>query len=137
MWIFTKEVLARGQILTPEKEEYFKRRLMSITVCMNWDCAVLLMITSGCQKHNYPACGRGDGHRTGLQNRYSACGAMVHDTVKSNMGTTRYNIAKYHEAVNCAHTDVVHVDNRGWGFVQDTKEKLGHEQEVGLMGDGR
>ena len=42
------------------------------------------------------------------------------------------NIAKYHEAVNiaiayaisrllCAHTEVVHADNRGWCFVQDTK----------------
>ena len=36
MWIYTKEVLTRGQILTPEVEEYLKRRLMSIMLCMNW-----------------------------------------------------------------------------------------------------
>ena len=65
---------------------------------------------------------------------------MVHvmvfrdNTVKSNMGTTRYKILKYHEAVNMAivyaisrffggaHTPrFVHVDNRDWGFLQDTK----------------
>ena len=39
MWIYTKEVLATGQIPTPEMEEYLKKRLMSIMVCMNWDCA--------------------------------------------------------------------------------------------------
>ena len=30
MWINTKEVLTRGQVLNPEMEEYLKRRLMSI-----------------------------------------------------------------------------------------------------------
>ena len=33
--IYTKEVLTRGQIPTPEMEEYLKRRLMSIMLCMN------------------------------------------------------------------------------------------------------
>ena len=39
MWIYTKEVLTRGQIPTPEMEEYLKRRMMSIMLCMNWVCA--------------------------------------------------------------------------------------------------
>ena len=39
VWIYTKEVLTRGQIPTPEKEEYLKRRMLSIMLCMNWVCA--------------------------------------------------------------------------------------------------
>ena len=34
--IYTKGVLTRGQIPTPEMKEYLKRRLMSIMLCMNW-----------------------------------------------------------------------------------------------------
>ena len=37
--IHTKEVLARGQILNPENEEYLKERMMSIMLCTNWVCA--------------------------------------------------------------------------------------------------
>ena len=36
MWIYTKEVLTKGQKPIPEMEEYLKRRLMSIVLCMNW-----------------------------------------------------------------------------------------------------
>ena len=36
MWIYTKELLTREQIPTPEMEEYLKRRMMSIMLCMNW-----------------------------------------------------------------------------------------------------
>ena len=39
MWIYTKEVLTRGHVPTPKMEEYLKRRLMSIMLCMNWVCA--------------------------------------------------------------------------------------------------
>ena len=38
-WIYTKEVLTRGQIPTPKMEEYLNRRLMSIVLRMNWVCA--------------------------------------------------------------------------------------------------
>ena len=38
MWIYTKEVLTRGQILNPEMEEYLKKRMMSIMVCTSWVC---------------------------------------------------------------------------------------------------
>ena len=39
MWIYTQEVLTRGQIPTPEMKEYPKRCLMSIMLCMNLVCA--------------------------------------------------------------------------------------------------
>ena len=39
MWIYTKEVRTRGQTPTPEMEEYLKRSLMSMMLCMNWVCA--------------------------------------------------------------------------------------------------
>ena len=39
MWTYTKEVLTRGQILNPDKEEYLKKPMMSIMLCTNWDCA--------------------------------------------------------------------------------------------------
>ena len=39
MWIYTKEVLTRGQTPTPEIEEYSKRRMMSIVLFMNSFCA--------------------------------------------------------------------------------------------------
>ena len=39
MWIYTKEVLTRGQVLNPEVEEYLKVRMMSIMLCTNWVCA--------------------------------------------------------------------------------------------------
>ena len=39
VWIYTKEVLTRGNIPTREMEEYLTRRLMSIMLCMNWICA--------------------------------------------------------------------------------------------------
>ena len=35
MWIYIKEALTRGQILPPQMEEYFQRRMMS----MSWVCA--------------------------------------------------------------------------------------------------
>ena len=35
MWIHTKEVLTRGQILNLEMEEYLKKRMMSIMLCTN------------------------------------------------------------------------------------------------------
>ena len=38
-WIYTKEVLARGQIPIREMEEYLKQRLMSIMLCTIWICA--------------------------------------------------------------------------------------------------
>ena len=39
MWIYTKGVLTRRQIPTPEMEMCLKRRMMSIMLCMNWVCA--------------------------------------------------------------------------------------------------
>ena len=54
--------------------------------------------------------------------------------LNQTIGNQGIKIEKYHEAVNiaipyaisrpfwrCAHTEVVHVDNRGCDFVQDTK----------------
>ena len=38
-WVYTKEVLTRGQIPTRETEEYSKRRMMSIMSCTNCVCA--------------------------------------------------------------------------------------------------
>ena len=39
MWVYTKEVFTRVQIPSPEVEEYLKRRVLSIMLCMNWVCA--------------------------------------------------------------------------------------------------
>ena len=39
MWIYTKEVLTRGQILNAEMQEYQRKRMMSIMLCTNWVCA--------------------------------------------------------------------------------------------------
>ena len=39
MWIYTKAVLTRGQILNVEMEEHLKKRMMSIMLCTNWVCA--------------------------------------------------------------------------------------------------
>ena len=109
----------------------------------------------GVRKHNCPACGRSDGHGTGLPNWYSVCGTMVHvmvfstNKVESNIGKARYNnrkIPRSCERGDCArdletfsreaHTEVVHVDNCGKSFVKD-RWKPGHEQGVGRMGHGR
>ena len=59
---------------TPEMEEYWTRRLMSI---MLGSVLVLSMITSGCLKSTITQ------HGIGLRNRYSVCGAMVHVMVFS------------------------------------------------------
>ena len=39
MWMYTQEVLTSRQKPTPEMEEYLKRRLLSIKLCMNCVCA--------------------------------------------------------------------------------------------------
>ena len=39
MWIYSTEVLTRGQTLNPEMERDLKKRMMSIMLCMNWVCA--------------------------------------------------------------------------------------------------
>ena len=38
MWIYTKDVLTKGQVLNLEMEEYLKKRMMSIMLCTNWVC---------------------------------------------------------------------------------------------------
>ena len=54
----------------------------------------------GVRKHKCPACGRSDGHGTGLRDWYSVCGTVVHVMVfstnkfESNMGKTRYKNRK-------------------------------------------
>ena len=53
MWIYTNEVLTRGQIPTPEMEEYLKKRMMSIMheLGLCWHFRGSRM---GVRKHNYP-----------------------------------------------------------------------------------
>ena len=38
-WIYTKEALTKGQKPNPAKEEYLKKRMLSIMLCANWVCA--------------------------------------------------------------------------------------------------
>ena len=115
---------------TPEMEEYSKRRTMSIMLCMNWVCTGTFddhewVSESTITQHVEEVMGRGLDYK----NLYSVCGTMVHVMVlgankaESNIGKTRYKNRK-----------VPH--NRGWGFAQD-KQKLGREQGVGRMEDGR
>ena len=39
MWIHTKMVLTEWRKPTPEMQEYLKRRMLSIMLCVNWVCA--------------------------------------------------------------------------------------------------
>ena len=39
IWIYTKEALTQRQLPNPETEEFLKKRMMSIMLCMNWVCA--------------------------------------------------------------------------------------------------
>ena len=63
MWIYTQEVLTRGQILNPEKEEYLKKRIMSIMAMHKLGlCLHFRRSRMGVRKHDCSACGRNDGH---------------------------------------------------------------------------
>ena len=39
MWIYTKMVLTEWRKPTPEMQEYLKRRMLSVMLCVNWVCA--------------------------------------------------------------------------------------------------
>ena len=91
MWIYTKEVLTRGQIFNPEKDEYLKKRMMSVMFCTNWVC------TGAFEDHEWVSASTiTDGNGTGLRNLCSVCGTMVHVVVFStykvewNLGKTRF-----------------------------------------------
>ena len=90
----------------------------------------------GFRKHNYPARRRrSDGQGFGLRKLCPMRGAMVHavalraNAVKSNIGKPRNKHREVPRScehgdcardlwvlLRCAHTEVVHVDNRGCGF---------------------
>ena len=109
MWIYTKEVLTRGQIPTPEMEEYLKRRLMSIMLWMNWICAGIyddheLVSESTISQRVEAVMGMELDYKIGIP----VCGTMVHvmvfstNEIEPNIGKQGINIAEYHEAVNMA-----------------------------------
>ena len=49
MWIYTKAVLTRGQILNLEMEEHLKKRMLGL--CWHFRGSRV-----GVRKHNYPTC---------------------------------------------------------------------------------
>ena len=119
MWIYTKEVLTRGQIPTPEMEEYFKRRMMSIMLSMTWVCAGALMITSGCQKaqlhqHVEEVMGTELDYKIGIPCVVQWCMSWLSPPTRLNrtLENQGIKIAKYHEAVNMA---IAHAISRPCG----------------------
>ena len=109
--------------------------MMSIMLCTKWVlCRHFRRSRVGVRKYYCPACGRSDGHGIGVRNWYSVCGTMVYvvvstNNVESNFGNTRdesRKVPRSCEHGDCvrdleilwmgAHTEVVHVDNRSWGF---------------------
>ena len=110
IWIYAKEVLTRGQIPTLEMEAYLIKETLDVHYAVHelCSCGYFRWPRVGVRNHSCPACGRSDGHGTGLQNRYSLCGTMVHVkvfstyTIESSIGKREIKIKKYYEALNMA-----------------------------------
>ena len=98
LWICTTEALTRGQIPTPKLEEYFKRRLMSIMLCMNRVCAGTFhdhkwVSESTITQHVEEVMGMELDYKISIP-----CGTMVHVMVFS--APTRLNRTLEKQAIN-------------------------------------
>ena len=81
MWIYTEGVLTEWRKPTPEMQEYPKRRMLSIMLCVNCVCAGALDEHEWVSESTVAEQEVGDGRRIGLRYLYSVRGAMVHAVV--------------------------------------------------------
>ena len=93
LWIYTKELLTRGQILNPQKEEYLKKRVMSSMLCTSWVCVGIFedhewLSESTITQHAEEVIGTELDHEIGIP-----CGTMVHVVVFSTY-KIEWNIGK-------------------------------------------
>ena len=114
------EVLTRGQMFITEKEEYLKKRMMSILLCTNWACAGTFedhewVSESTITQHAEDVMGMELDYEIGVPRVVQWCMLWFSAPARLN-GTLEkqdLKIKYYHEFVNMANTDAISISFGG------------------------